>query len=100
MKKGKQFQKGKHLYIKSGNRKEVRTIKEPKPPEMEFDKYYQEVYVDEFRFEKTKDGIKIFFGKKIFGTDRIKPKRTILLNKGTAKKTIQLLENACKGVVS
>ncbi len=100
MKKTKQYQKGKHLYIKSGNKKEVHTVKEKKPLEMEFDKNYQEVYVDEFQFENTKEGMKIFFGKKIFGTDKIKRKRTILLQKGTAGKTIKLLEDVLEKIDS
>ena len=96
MKKTKQYQKGKHLYISSGGKKEVHTIKKPEHPEIEFDENYQEVYVDKFHFENAENGVKIFFGKKIFGTDKIKLKRTILLGKKASKKLIRILENIFK----
>ncbi len=96
MKKSKQYQKGKHFYVTSRGKKEVHTIKKATPPETEFDENYQEVYVDDFHFEKTEEGIKIFFGKKIFGTDKAKLKRTIVLPKNTFKKMMGILENLMK----
>jgi len=94
MKKTKQYQKGKHFYIKSGRKQEIHKIKKPEPPETEFDENYQEVYIDQFYFKNEDNKIKIFFGKKIHGTDKIKLKRTIILGKNTAQKLISVLSHA------
>ena len=96
MQRTKQYRKGKHLYIKSGSKTEVHTLKNDDSPQVEFDDNCQEFYVDVFEFGLSEKGIKIFFGKKIFGTDRAKPKQTILLPKGTAKRMLRLLETVLK----
>ncbi len=96
MKKTKQFQKGKHFYIKSGKKKEIYTIKEKQKQETEFDKDYQEVYVDQFKFEISEKSFKIFFGKQIFGIPQIKLKRIIRMGPKTAKKFLNILKNIIK----
>lgn len=92
MKKSKQYQKGKHIYIKSGKNKEVHTIQEKKQ-EFEFDDNYEEIYADCFKFETSKEGFKLFFGKKLFGTNQIKLKRVIKLGYKNCCRLLQLLKN-------
>lgn len=94
MKRSKQYQKGKHIYIKSGKMKEVHTIKQGPKTETEFAQDYQEIYSDAFQFKTSKEGIKIIFGKQLFGTNQIKLKRTIQLGYKNAKRFESILKQA------
>ncbi|MBU1078653.1 MAG: hypothetical protein KKH98_15245 [Spirochaetes bacterium] len=96
MKKTKQYQKGKHIYIKSGKNKEIITVRENKKEEIEFDKNCEEIYIDQFKFETSKNSFKFFFGKQIMGTPNIKLKRVIRMNYKTAKRFFKILKDLFK----
>ncbi|MBN1898883.1 MAG: hypothetical protein JW827_08910 [Spirochaetes bacterium] len=95
MKRSKQYQKGKHLYIKSGKKKKVYTLKEstPRGYDLEFDDGTEEIYVDQFKFDLSRKDFKIYFGRLLPGTGRIKLKRALLLDPRTAKRLGLTLEN-------
>lgn len=93
MKKTKRYQKGKHLYIKCGKKKEVHILRNSPYHNVEYAENYLEIYANRFLISPTKNGIKISFGKEILGTDRIKFKHTIIINLQTAYRLVNMLKN-------
>ncbi len=93
MKKTKRYQKGKHLYIKSGAFTEVHLLPNSKEPEYVLDENYEEYYIDQFNFEIKNEGFKIGFGKQIFGTNITKLKRSVFLEKRLSKKFVTMLSS-------
>jgi len=98
MKKTKCYQKGKHLYIKCGKKREVHILQDSPYHNVEYDENYQEIYANRFQISSTEKGIKISFGKEIFGTDRIKFKHTVIVNLQTAHKLVNMLKDIFEGI--
>lgn len=92
MKHSKTYQKGKHIYIKTGNVKEVITLQPDKKLDIEFEDDYEESYVDGFQFNLHNKNVKIFFSKQIPGLNRFKLKRVINMDIKTAKDFIAILK--------
>ena len=96
MKHSKTYQKGKHIYIKTGNIKEVITPQPDKKLDIEFEENYEEIYIDKFQFKIHDKKVKIFFSKEIPGLNKTNLKRVINMDIKTAKDFIRLLKKELK----
>ncbi len=95
MKRTTQYKKGEHFYVKYKNKKEVYNLQKPKKLKIEYDKEYQEFYINNFHFDIKENGILIYFGKKMFGMSQAKDKSVIRLDIKSAKN----LSSQLKGIL-